>query len=137
MPYILIFMDRFILIIGSAMILAFIFLLGGCYYLVKLYYFLQMSSNTGRASKLVLRIFFYGIFSPIMILFFANDMLIPLFAQPAKGQLAAYNAGTLSVTLIEHRLNTSSLYLVLVAIIGLTGVAYYFYTKKDNKQEKA
>jgi len=134
MPYRLILVDRFIIIIGLALIISLFFLIAGGYYLVKLYYFIQMSSDTSRISKIVLRIFFYGIFAPIMVLFFANDMAIPLFAQPTGEQLIAYDAGTLGITLIEHRLNTGALYLVLIAAIGLTGLLYYVYNKKKNKK---
>jgi len=123
MPYRLILVDRFIIIIGLALIISLFFLIAGGYYLVKLYYFIQMSSDTSRISKIVLRIFF-----------FANDMAIPLFAQPTGEQLIAYDAGTLGITLIEHRLNTGALYLVLIAAIGLTGLLYYVYNKKKNKK---
>ncbi|MEA3513986.1 MAG: hypothetical protein U9R34_00755 [Nanoarchaeota archaeon] len=136
MDYSLIFLDQFVVIIGSALILSFVFLLGGLYYIVKLYYFLQMSGDINRASKIVLKIFFYGIFGPIIILFLANDIAIPLFARPTAEQLAAHQAGTLHLSLIEHSLNTGALYLVLVAIIALTWVAYYFYSKNLKKERE-
>ena len=101
----LVLLDKFVIILGSALILSFVFLMGGLYYIVKLYYFLQMSADMNKSSKIVLKIFFYGIFSPIIILFLANDMAIPLYAKPTAEQLAAHNAGTLQLSLINHTLN--------------------------------
>jgi len=136
MDYSLILLDKFIVIIGSALIISFVFLLGGLYYLVKLYYFLQMSGDINRASNIVLKIFFYGIFGPIIILFLANDIAIPLFARPTAEQLVEHSAGILHLSLIEHRINTGALYLVLVAIIGLTWLAYYFYSQNLKKEKE-
>lgn len=136
MTYSLILLDKFIAIIGSALILSFVFLLAGLYYLIKLYYFLQMSGDINRASNIVLKIFFYGIFGPIIILFLANDIAIPLFARPTAEQLAAHSAGMLHLSLIEHSINTGALYLVLVAILSLTWLAYYFYSKNIKKERE-
>ena len=136
MDYSLILLDKFIVIIGSALILSFVFLLAGLYYLVKLYYFLQMSGDINRASKIVLKIFFYSIFSPIIILFLANDMAIPLYARPTAEQLAAHSAGTLQLSLINHTLNTGALYLVSVAIIALTAGAYFLYSRNLKKEKE-
>ena len=136
MLYNLVLLDKFVVIIGSALILSFVFLLGALYYIVKLYYFLQMSADMNKASKLVLKIFFYGVFSPIIILFLANDMAVPLYAQPTVEQLTAHSAGTLQLSLINHTLNTGALYLVLVGIIVLTWGAYFLYSRNLKKERE-
>lgn len=125
---VLVLLDRFLIIIGLGLMVSFVFLIAGAYYLVKMYYFMQMSDDMSKASGYIVRIFFYGIFSPIMALFFANDMGIPLFARPTEQQMAAYHAGNL--VLINHTLNTGALYLVIMGIIGMTYAVYYFYEKR-------
>lgn len=132
----LVLLDRFLLIIGLGLILSFIFIIAAIYYVVKLYYFMQMSSDTSRISKIILKIFFYGMFAPLMILFFANEMAIPLWGQPAHEQMVAYRAGEIELSLIEHNLNTGVLYLVLMSIVGLTYLAYHYFEKFGKKKEE-
>jgi hypothetical protein len=140
MPYRLVLVDRFLLIIGSGMVLAFMFIISGAYYLTKLYYFMQMSSDTTKISKMILQIFFFGIFIPMMILFFANEMAIPLWGGPSPADMAAYEAGNLPLSLMQNRLNTGGLYLAMMAIVGVTYLLYLVFEKwmhRKNDEELA
>lgn len=136
MAYRLVLLDRFLLIIGSGLVLSFIFIIAAVYYVVKLYYFMQMSEDTSKISMIILRIFFWGMFFPIMVLFFANEMAIPLWGSPSAEQMSAYRAGNIQLSLIEHRLNTGMLYIVLMAIIGITYILYHYFDKYWRKREQ-
>ena len=134
MAYILVMFDRFIIILGLGLIAALLSLVYGGYNMAKLYYYLQMSSDMSRASKLILKVFFYGMFGPMMIIFFANEMALPLLGQPTQEQLFQYQTGQLELVLIKHSLNTGGIYLVLMSVVAVTLALYYLFNKQQKEK---
>lgn len=115
----IIFLEKYLIIMGIVFIAAFFSILFGVYYLIK-YINLIKASKTKQSQKYIIAAFIYLVFFPILLIIIGHNFLVPLFA--ISGQPIEVEANILlKGTEIVH--NTSPLYMYLT--IFLTALVIY------------